>query len=229
MIQKNKFIVLDTECHGLTNKAVYDIGWTVCDRKGKIYLSRRFLVKEIITDPDIMRTAYYHRKIYTDYLEMLDCETKPILKSWYNIGQAFREDMLNQNVTVICAYNFPFDKSAINQTTKMLGHQFSFVPYPVKFLCLWLFACQHLFSQPTYRLIADQEGWKNEKTGNYRTTAEHAFRYCTGQINYIEPHTALEDALIETYILERLMALRKKIPYNQLVTMPWKLAQLRGN
>lgn len=237
MVNRKHFLVLDTETHGVEKKLVYDIAWTVTDKSGDIVKTRNYLVREIITNPDIMRGvidnqsgrilepgAYYHAKIYTQYLEMLDINFSPMIRDFAAIVEILREDIKTYGIDVISAYNFPFDSGAIRDTAKFLEFDGKVLESRVNFLDLYLFACQWLFTQKNYKRIADRMEWKSP-AGNYRTTAEHAYRYISGDWNFSESHTALNDAIIETDILADLMRRKKTIPYNQIVRHPWRLAQ----
>jgi hypothetical protein len=69
-------------------------------------------------------------------------------------------------------------------------------------------------------------GWITP-ANNVRTTAEKVYAYLTGQHDFVESHTALSDAQIETEILHRLLAKRKTIPYNNPnLASPWRRAQI---
>ena len=41
---------------------IYDIGWTVVDKKGNIYKKKSFLISEIFSVPSVFNTAYYAEK-----------------------------------------------------------------------------------------------------------------------------------------------------------------------
>jgi DNA polymerase III epsilon subunit-like protein len=224
MIKENRFIVFDTETKGVDLKAVYDVGWFIVNKHAHIYAARRFLVKEIITNPEIMRDAFYNRKIYTNYIPMLDNSRKPMLAPWADIALTMRRDIRNHNASILCAYNLPFDLAAMRTTSHIVGYTGTVLTRKPRLLCLWQFACQHLFTQPTYKTVANRVGWVSE-SGNYRTTAEHAYSYLTCNYEYKEPHTALEDAEIEVYILHRLLKLKKKIPYDILNSQAWRIPQ----
>jgi hypothetical protein len=223
-MRENRFLVFDTETQGVENRYVYDLGYFITNRRGEVFAGRRFLVKEILTNPDIMADAFYHRKIFTNYIPMLDNSRQPMLENWENIALTMRRDIRRHNVNVLSAYNLPFDLGAMRQTSQYVGFGGTILTSRPTLLCLWLMSCQHLFTRPTYKTMAKENGWISDAQ-NYRTTAEHAFRYLTLNPDYIEPHTALEDAEIETYILHRLLAMRKRIPYNELNSMPWRIPQ----
>lgn len=223
-MRENRFLVFDTETQGVENKLVYDLGYFITNRRGEIFAARRFLVREIITNPDVMSKAFYHRKIYTNYIPMLDNSRKNMLENWANIALTMRRDIRKYKVNVLSAYNLNFDLGAMRETSQFVGFGGTILTSRPTLLDLWLMSCQHVFTRPTYKALARQEGWISD-AGNYRTTAEHAYRYLACQSDYVEPHTALEDAEIETFILHKLLAMRKAIPYNTLIPNPWRLAQ----
>lgn len=224
MIRENRFLVFDTETQGVENKLVYDLGYIIVNRRGKVFESRRFLVREIITNPDVMSAAFYHRKIYSNYIPMIDNSQAPMLETWANIALTMRHDIRKYKVNILTAYNLAFDLAAMRETSRKVGYSGTVLTSRPVLLDLWLFACQHLFTRPTYKTMAKREGWVSE-AGNYKTTAEHGYRYLTLNPTYTEPHTALEDCEIEAYILDRLLATKKAIPYNQLIAHPWRIPQ----
>ena len=221
MIPENRFMVFDTETMGLSNRVIYDIGYYIVNRRGKVFTSKRFLVREIITNPCIMTDAFYHDKIYSNYLEMIDNADSPLIHAWADIQDYIREDINTFGVNTFAAYNLGFDMSAINTTNKATNCGRLLTARPV-LLDLWLFSCMYLFNTRYYKEMATANNWVSN-AGNYRTTAEHAYRFITLNANYTEPHTALEDAAIESEILNRLLNKRKKIPYNVLNPHPWKI------
>lgn len=129
MAKKQLFIVLDTEtatlpftneiAHGnaelkkkiaIARPLVYDIGWSICDRDGKIYEKRQFLIAETFSVPSIFNTAYYKEKRPL-YLAMLEREEISI-KPWNEVMTIFEEDL--KKVKAIGCFNSMFDlKKAI--------------------------------------------------------------------------------------------------------------------
>ena len=49
---------------------IYDLGWQVADREGRVYRRKNFLISEIFSVPSIFNTAYYaaKRPIYIEKL-----------------------------------------------------------------------------------------------------------------------------------------------------------------
>jgi len=199
MIKQKIFLTLDTETVGLPPKNfVYDVGYTIHNKAGEIFAARSFLVRDVITDPKKMMSAFYAKKIFSFYIPALDEGT---MKLW----------------------DANFDIRDMNSTNALLKGA-PIIPRPVDRLCIWNFACNVLLNRPTYHAMADANGWRS-RAGNVRTTAEHTYRYITGLTDFIESHTALHDAEIETDILTRCFAQKKTIPYNELPAMPWQIAQ----
>ena len=223
--RKNKILVLDTECVGLANKSVYDIGYTITDKKGNICQERTFIVEEVYTDPDAMLQAYFSDRVFTYYPYHLNITN--MLLPWDDIVEILRDDIRTNNVTTVSAYNLGFDMQAIKHTQNMLCDvSIPVLPHkPDNLLCLWEFACRVLLSRPTFKSLAHEHGWIS-KAGNIRTTAEHAYRYITGNYSFDESHTALEDAQIETEILAKCFAQKRKVPYNIINRQPWRIVNI---
>ena len=64
--------------------------------------------------------------------------------------------------------------------------------------------------QPTYRLYCKEKGY-TLKNGTPRLTAEILYRFITGNDNFVESHTGLEDVLIEKEIFVRCVRQKKKM------------------
>lgn len=63
-------------------------------------------------------------------------------------------------------------------------------------------------STPEYQEFCRRNGYiTKHKKPRVRATAEIVFRFLTGQTDYMEEHTALEDSKIESVILQRVLAL----------------------
>ena len=89
---------------------IYDLGWQVIDRKGKIYKRKSFVISEIFSVPQIFNTAYYayKRPIYLERLK----KGETVLTDWNTAINELVSDM--QHVEGVGAYNSMFDfKKAI--------------------------------------------------------------------------------------------------------------------
>lgn len=238
MIKAKTFLIADGESVGLGKRAfLFDFAYVIATRKNVI-LERSFLVREILTDPATMLGALYNQewrdmmggKLFADYIPMLD-RGDARLFSWREIVETLRDDMQTHGVDVFSAYNLGFDMRAISTTHQHIGYSGKVLPYRPDLLCLWEFACATVCNTPTYHRIANEQGrgtgWITD-ANNVRTNAEKVYAFLSGDLNFIESHTALHDAQIETEILQKLLARKKRIPYNVLDHMPWRKAQILG-
>lgn len=220
--RKKYLIGLDTEtCNGLmgedgkldlSQSLVYDIGWQVVDKKGKVYRTRSFVVAEIFLDKELMKGAYYAEKIpqYWDDIK----SGKRILTSFRKIRWIFTCDRKEFNCQTVFAHNAYFDYNALNNTIRLLtGSKYRyFMPYCVEW---WdtLKMSRDVFSKsPMYSIYCQKNGYLTaHKVPQNRLTAEILWRYISGNPNFLESHTGLEDVQIETKILVHCLKTHKKI------------------
>ena len=219
MIAKKSIMVLDTETCDLAG-SVYDVGYTVTDKKGNIATRYNALVSEVFTDAKKMMGAFYAKKLFTHYAPMLE-RGDITIKPWGDIVEQMRSDIQTHGVNVMAAYNLGFDRRVMRGTHSTFGDG---APICGKMdqLDLWQFACETKLSSKAYKRIARENGWVSNK-GNIRTGAEYAYRFCSGDFGFIEDHTALSDALIETNIMAKCFASKTKIPYNVVNGAPWRI------
>jgi hypothetical protein len=236
-MKERRFLVADTESTGLGSKAfVFDFGYVISNRKGKIFQERNFLVSEVLTNPRIMLGALYNKewrammggKIFHHYIPALN-DNVLSLTPWRDVLAVLRDDILTYGVDVFSAYNLPFDLGAMNKTHQMIAEK-SLNFDRLDLLCLWEFSCITVLRSRLYHDVAREQGADNgwiTPAGNVRTTAEKTYAFLSGELDFIESHTALHDAQIETEILHRLLARKTKIPYNVLQGFSWRKAQRR--
>lgn len=97
---------------------IYDIGWTIVNRKGEIIKTCSYLIQETFFVPQVFNTAYYKNKrnLYIDKLQKGEIFTK----NWNTVIDEFIADL--NSVELVCAYNAPFDlKKAIPFTDKYIA------------------------------------------------------------------------------------------------------------
>ncbi|MAC67694.1 MAG: hypothetical protein CMK54_06810 [Proteobacteria bacterium] len=217
-IQQKIILVLDTECCDLAGN-VYDVGYTIATRKGEILTRKNWLVEEVFTDPDKMMGAFYAKKLFSHYAPMLDAGTIG-LAPWSKIVAEMQIDVDAFGVNVLAAYNLGFDRRVMRQTNARFG--LGPILPPMEQLDIWQFACETKLSQARYKEIARSLGWVSA-AGNIRTGAEYAYRFCSGDHGFIEDHTALSDAVIETKIMADCYACKKSVPYGVINAQPWRI------
>ena len=228
--RKNYYIVLDTEGLGLNDhkkkvygrQRSYDVGYVIVDKKGTIIKMFNALTKEIFGDSELMATAYFANKIplYEYMIDNKEVKEKMFVK----IVNEIKRDLKKYNIKGILAYNVNYDITALVETAqytmkdncpkltfektkngkyKPLFEVFlqKLLNTKVEFYDIWTMACASLCQQKTF--IANA---KYTKKGNIITNAETVYQYVTDQNDFIEDHTALSDAIIESEILARIFA-----------------------
>ena len=224
MVDKRKhyIIVLDTEtCNGimtneeldLSNSLVYDLGFAVVDKKGNIYESYSFVISEIFYGmKDVMASAYYANKI-PQYEEDINKDTRKVV-SLYEARKILIDTMKKYHTNTIAAHNAGFDLRALNITQRYLtkSKYRYFFPFSTEIWCTLKMARQTIGKQKSYRLFCEVNNYMTKhKVPQVRLTAEIIHRYLTGNNEFIESHTGLEDVIIEKEILAHCLRQHKKM------------------
>lgn len=220
--RKHYIIVLDTEtCNGimtdgkldLSDSLVYDLGFAVVDKKGTVYETRSFVISEIFNGmTDVMASAYYASKI-PQYKEDI-ASGKRTLTSFYNARIELLKIMKKYRTHTVAAHNASFDLRALNNTQRYLtkSKYRYFFPFSTEIWCTLKMARQTLGKQKMYKVYCEKyEYMTKHKTPQVRLTAEIIHRYLTGNKDFIESHTGLEDVLIEKDILAYCFKQHKKM------------------
>lgn len=213
-------IVIDTETCPLdkdlnkvtpNNMFVYDIGWAVVDKRGKVYKTQSFINADIFLDEkELMQSAYYANKI-PNYWEDIKNGSR-ILASFFNIRQALLEDITEYEVTEIYAHNMRFDYGSLNNTQRWetKSKYRYFFPSDVTICDTLKMARDVVAKTPSYKTFCKENGYMT-KNNQPRLTAEILYRYISGEEDFIESHTGLEDVLIEKEILAYCYRKHKKM------------------
>lgn len=215
---------------------IYDIGWTITDRKGNIYDRKQFLIAETFSVPAVFNTAYYAEK-RPIYLEMLSKGETQVLP-WDNIMDIFMADL--EKVDAVGAFNSMFDfKKAIPFTELYIRKLYSpdyykweqaqrniakviaegkakndrnpdfeadvfrFRGNEYVLFDLWGLATTHLLNNAAYKNECINHGLFTASGTFFKTSAESSYQYLCDKYDFVESHTALDDAIIETYILSK--------------------------
>lgn len=89
---------------------IYDIGWTICDKKGNIYRRENYLIAETFSVPAVFNTAYYKDK-RQKYLDLVNDKILSVV-TWNTAIEKLIHDM--NLVSGVGAFNAMFDfKKAI--------------------------------------------------------------------------------------------------------------------
>jgi len=219
-MRKKIYGVFDVETIGVDKKWIYDLGLVVIPKNGRPLAMWRWRIKETLEIPGIEKIAYYGEKIPVFYRGL---PAVPFAQA----KREFNQILEKMGITTITAYNLQFDMAAVKDTLKYTGIDSKFLEKPYEYFDLWNAACDSIFQHKQFKRIAIEQNWLTEK-GNIRTSAEIAYRYITGNYQFVETHTALEDAEIEAEILQDIIKQKKKIIRNKLVEHPWRKVQGRS-
>lgn len=220
---KQTFAVFDTETVGLSPKLVYDVALVICDKQGNIHARKNWLVRDVLHDGKAMLQAFYARKVFSHYLPAIESGAMRSFP-FAEIRAEFNAMIAEHNAQTVCAYNIGFDRAAMRETAKHCGIVGPFLARPVRFADIWLATCQTILARRPFIKFALSHGLTTDK-GNIKTSAEAAYRYITRNPSFIESHTAMHDAEIETEILARVFKQKQKFPFNKIHGSPWKLVQ----
>lgn len=215
-------LVVDTEtCNGtvvddkldLSDSLVYDLGFAVVDKRGHVYETASFVIKEIFFGmSDVMQSAYYASKIPQYREDITNGKRKAV--TFYEARKALLDTMKKYNTTTIAAHNAGFDVRALNTTQRYLTkskYRF-FFPFSTVVWDTLKMTRQTIGKQKSYRLFCEINNYLTKhKIPQVRLTAEILHRYLSGDDNFVESHTGLEDVLIEKDILAHCIRQHKKM------------------
>lgn len=216
----NYRIVLDTETCPLdrsvkqvmpSNMWVYDVGWAVVDKRGKVYQTRSFVNADIfLAEKDLMKSAYYYDKVPKYWKQIKRGER--ILTSFFKIRQQLLADIEEYGVKEIYAHNMRFDYGSLVNTQRWLtkSQYRYFFPKDVAICDTLKMARDVIGKMPTYRSFCENNGFLT-KNGRLRFTAEILYRFITRDLDFVEDHTGLEDVMIEKEILAYCFKQHKKM------------------
>lgn len=223
--RKHYILVLDTETANtiqedskldMSNVLFYDCGWAVCDTHGEIYRKRSYVNRDVFCyERDLMRSAYYAHKI-PRYVAEIQCGMR-IMADLVEIHQAFLTDLAEFEITEICAHNARFDVNSLNSTQRYVtkSKYRYFIPYGIEVWDTMGMARDVICSQPTYKKFCQENGYMT-KNNQCRKTAEILYRYISGNKDFYESHTGLEDVEIEVAILAYCYRQHKPMPHKVL-------------
>lgn len=194
------FLMLDTEtANTIDDPFYYDLGFAVVDCKGEVYETASFVNADIFLDTEMMSTAYFCDKI-PQYWADIKAGTRKLARH-STIRKAVRDVMARYGITYVVAHNARFDYKSTNYTQRLLtsSKYRYFFPFGTKILDTLKMAREVLKGSENYRGFCEKNGFVC-KNGAPRYTAEVIYRWLTGDTEFVESHTGLEDVLIEAKI-----------------------------
>ena len=216
----NYRLVIDTETCPLdrtletvlpNNMFVYDVGWAVVDKRGKVYDTKSFVNADIFLDEkELMKSAYYADKLPKYWKEIKSGER--VLTSFYNIRKALLETISEYGITEIYAHNMRFDYGTLQNTQRWLtkSKYRYFFPKDVIICDTLKMARDVILKMPTYKKFCEENGLLTIN-GKLSASAENLYKFITKDTTFAESHTGLEDVLIEKEILAYCFKQHKKM------------------
>lgn len=190
---------------------VYDIGFAVADKRGKIYEKFSFIIYDtFFLMQDVMQSAYYANKI-PQYLDGIK-SGKYKIANFLTVRKIIAKVMRKYNIDTICAHNAYFDITALNASTRYLTKSAIryFFPHGTIVWDTMKMAGSTICKQKAYRYFCDNNAYLTAR-GQVRKTAEILYRYVSGDNSFVEEHTALADVYAECQILAKCFRQHKKM------------------
>ncbi len=221
---------------------VYDIGWVITDRAGNICKQENFLVQETFFVPQVFQTAYYKEKrpIYINLLnegkiktatwneivnvlleDLRKCDFACAFNAAFDFKKAipFTERYIKalygdynsweQNQKESCRRILE-GKASKNES--YLEPIFTLRNEDFPICDLWQVACKKLLNNQSYKDYCLKNGFLTGSGTFFKTSAETTFSYLTRNCEFEESHTALDDSLIESEILRKILTKGKIEP-----------------
>jgi len=199
---ETRIMMLDTETtNSLEDPICYDVGYRVFDLAGNVYEEASMVNADIFLDKDFMASAYYADKIPNYWRDIW--EKKRELLAWRVIKARIWEAIERNGVKIVAAHNARFDYRSIHLTQRYITT--SRWRYVLPWGCEWwdtLRMCREVFKDDeNYRPWCEERGYITANN-QPRMTAEVVYRYITGDEDFTESHTGLEDVKIEMEIFK---------------------------
>ena len=224
MASRKYIMVLDTETANglmvndkldLSCSLVYDIGFTVVDKKGRVYCQKSMAIREIFCGmADVMKSAYYAEKL-PKYWEDIKTGRRNLV-NFMTARRIVLEVMKEYNIQTVSAHNARFDVNALNNTIRYItkSDKRFFFPYGIEIWDTYKGAVNTICKQKGYIRFCERNGYMTKhKTPKVRATAEILYRYLSGDNNFIEEHQGLDDTTIEAKILTQILRQHSKKEY----------------
>ena len=195
------FLVIDTETtNSIDDPFAYDVGFAVVRANGEVLESHSYVVADIFLDSELMSSAYFADKI-PQYWEDIK-NGKRLLRRFKTIKSILRDVVAQYGIRYVVAHNASFDYRSLNYTQRLLTSSKwrYFFPWGIEVWDTLKMARECLGKDEQYKNFCIENEFLTNK-GQCRFTAEIIYRYLTGNLDFIEEHTGLEDVLIEKEIL----------------------------
>lgn len=125
--------------------------------------------------------------------------TELYINMLYSPNYAEWEKMQNQFIDIIANEKTPPKSNKIFEPDL-----FSFRNEKYNLFDLWGLSCKYLLDNDNYRQTCIDNGWFSQSGKFFKTSAECCFRYLFDDMDFVESHTAFDDARIESEIFAKI-------------------------
>lgn len=212
------FVVLDVE--GMSSCRPYNIGYIIADRYGNKFLEKSFAVLPCIWEnlQNCMQAKdMTHNNIQEILQDIENSDKKYSYTAIEEVKKMILKDITRYKVNEIWAYNCSFDKGSLS---RLFGEDFEILNNICTFYDIIPAIVHTMLLNKDYVKFCNKNGFITAK-GNVMTKAEVVYRYLTGDIEFSEEHTGLNDCRIEYEILLAAINSGKKID-RSLKTPAWR-------
>ena len=227
MATRKYFMVLDTETANgivtdnkldLSCSLVYDIGFTVIDKKGNVYETCSMAIADVFCGmKDIMKSAYYADKL-PKYWEDIKSGKRQLV-SFFHAWDIVKATLKKYDIKEVSAHNARFDVNALNNTIRYISKSKIrfFFPYKIEIWDTYKGALKTVCKQKSYIHFCEENGYMTKhKKPRVKATAEVLYKYLSGDYNFAEEHQGLDDTKIEAEILVWILRQHSKKEYIRL-------------
>ena len=190
----------------VANGQVYDLGIQIVDKDGYIYDEYSIVNEDVFFGmPQSMQEAYFADKI-PQYLEDMRMGKRKIVNSW-QMYKIVTNLCRKYEVTAVVAHNAFFDVRVLNATMRYQTKSRVrwFLPWGTEIIDTLKLARNTFAKDPKYVEWCKENGYMtNHEVPRPRLTAEILYRYVTGNDEFVESHTGLEDVEIEAELFMKM-------------------------
>lgn len=184
------------------------------------YAEKRPLYLEKLDKGEIMLTDW--RTAVRELIEDMDaCEAVGAYNSMFDFKKAipFTELYINQLYSPDFHKWLDFQNSRVDAiaTGKTFENPYGFDETVFRFrektyplFDLWGLSCRHILNCDEYKEMCLDNEWQTASGKYFKTSAETAFRFFSGDMEFIEAHTAIDDAVIESMLFADIVKRTKR-------------------
>jgi len=209
--RKKYYLTIDTEtANSFDDPMMYDIGGAIHDRKGNVEETFSFIIYDVFcADRELFNTAYYAKKRPMYEMQIATGQRKIV--NVYAARDYIRKLCEKYNVKAIIAHNARFDYRSTTRTMRYVTKSRCryFLPYGIPLWDTLKMAQDTICKQKAYIKWCEENDFMVR--GRPRATAEILYKYISGNEDFVEDHTGLEDVLIEKEIFAQCVRQHKKM------------------